>query len=151
MNSFFPSLAEIVIEKGNSLFLCQVFTELGNQVTLLVFAVEQGRSECLKLALFGHLGGVAQTIMIAVSASFLLPECHVSQEVFHRVVIDGDKPQIDVFRVVFEGFEAPLILGVGVNIGVVKQSKDLVPLVSEYFQGIDGAGCAAYMKEDFHN
>jgi len=88
--------------------------------------------------------------MIAVSASFLLPEYHVSQKVLHRIVVGGDKPKIDVFRIFFKGVEAPFILGIGVNIGVVKKSEYLIPPLSENLQGVNGAGGAAYMEENFH-
>jgi hypothetical protein len=88
--------------------------------------------------------------MIAVSAPFLLSECHVSQELFHGIVIGGDEFQVNLSGILFEGIEAPSIFGIGMDIRIVKQTEYLISLFPEDLKGINGAGCAAYVEEDFH-
>jgi hypothetical protein len=76
------------------------------------------------------MGRVVQAGMIAVSAPFLLSECHVSQELFHGIVIGGDESQVNISGILFEGIEASFILGIGMDIRIVKQSEYLMSLFS---------------------
>jgi len=72
---------------------------------------------------------------------------HYPAEVFNHVVALADSQgQVHLLRQGFHCFQAVLVLGVGVDIGVVPQGTDLIPLLPPVFDGIGGAVGTATMN-----
>jgi hypothetical protein len=75
---FGPAFAEIPIEEGNPLLFGHTFGNLPDEIVLLIAAVEDSRCKGVEPILFRNPRGMGKPEMIAVPATFFLPENNLS-------------------------------------------------------------------------
>lgn len=113
---------------------------------LLKFAVKQGGGKVVEFAAFGHQGGGSQPVMVAVNAAILFPVNNVLNKSFQVVTILVDHPQINLAGIGLQGLLASETLRVWMDVVPVKKPHDFQATGPEGFNGVDGAGCAAYVQ-----
>ncbi len=81
---------------------------------------------------------MAHAHMITIFASHLFPEGHAPEKLLHGIVVESDNLHVRVFRIGYQRIEPPGVLGVRLNIRIIKDTGNLMPLISQYIKGIDG-------------
>jgi len=113
---------------------------------LLIAAVEEGSRKGVKPILFRYARGMGNPEIVAVPATFFLPEDNLSEEHFEGIALlpDGCKPLLtSVGRQRIKTFS---ILQIGMDVGVVEETADIVSFTAEDPQGVDGARGATDMQ-----
>jgi hypothetical protein len=74
----------------------------------------------------------------------------ISQELLQQIFVSVNDRQSRLIRILPQGFQPPLILLVGVDIGIEKISYNLVSFSLEVLERVDSTVGATNMKQDFH-
>lgn len=146
---FGPAFPEISIEERDPLQLGCLLGDLPDEIVFLIAAVKQGGRKGFKPFSFRDPCGLGKTDEIAMPAPLFLPENNLPKKQIERIILlqygfkslpigKGDQ------RV-----KAPFVLEIGMNVGIVEETADLVSFPAEDAQGIDRAWGAADMKQQF--
>ena len=69
---------------------------------------------------------------------------HLAEVFNHVITLGNNQWQVYILRQGFHGFQAVLVLHIGVNIGIIPEGAGLIPLLPPVVNGIGGAvGTAA--------
>ena len=115
---------------------------------LLIGADEEGCGEVCKTLRASDLSRFRETQLKAVTAAIPLMPCHRAKVVDHIITLGHDERQLHRFCQSTHRFQAALVLGEGVNVGVIPEADYLESLVPEPIYRVGGAGAAAAMEED---
>lgn len=143
-----PAFAVILVMKGYAEFLGNLPGQFTDQFVLLHPAVEQCGGEGVEPTLLGQPGGCLQALGIAVKASLLLAKCNLPEELFEVVVGTNDELQSFPLGKGLDGGQPLFELLIGLNMRVVKEGVYLPARLPKGGKRVDGAGCAAGVKQD---
>jgi hypothetical protein len=97
----------------------------------------------------GHDSRCLQTVVVTVVAPLLFAEHYILQKRFHVIAFLIDYRQVLLLSIVPQGVLASKTFLVRMYVAVVEEAPDLKAFCSEDAQGVRGAWCAAYVKQDF--
>ena len=113
---------------------------------LLIAAEEEGGRKGVEPAFFCKPCGVGKPEMIAVPATFLLPKGHLSEKFLQGIDLIPDNREPLLTSIGRQRIETFSILQIGMNVGVVEETADLVPFPPEDPERIDRARGATEMQ-----
>lgn len=145
-HSFRPAFPEIAIRETYTEFLGQTFADAFYYTVILKSAVEERGRKTVKPPRCSNPGCILQTVVITVPAPFLFPECHISQEPFHGVFCRHGYLQGLGRRIFLHRIQTLLIFTIGMNVGVIEEAADFMPLIPEDPKGVNAAGSTADME-----
>jgi hypothetical protein len=143
---FGPAFAEIPIEEGNPLRSGHTLGDLPDQIVFLIAAIEEGGRKGIEPALFRKSCGVGKPEMIAVPATFFLPKGNLSEKCLKEIDLIPDDCEPLLTGVGRQRIEAFSILQIRMDVGVVKETADLVSFTAEDPHRVDGARGATDMQ-----
>jgi hypothetical protein len=132
VNACFPSVAEILVEKGHPHGFSHGLTDGADLVVFLKAAVQQGGGKSVEFALLGEIGRGGQAVMVATGAALGLAKGHTAQKSFDIVAWLINHFQADGFRIATQGLFPPHALGKGMNVVAVEKPHDLMVVVSQH-------------------
>ena len=148
---FRPALTEIPVEKGNVIFPGYLLANAPDKIVLLKAAIEKCGRKGAETAVFRDLRCLFESQAVAVPAPIPLTEGDLPQESFQGVAILPHDWQPLLTGIDIERIEALFVFQIGMDIRIVKVAADLMPFLSEYPQGIDGARSTADMQQYFQS
>lgn len=148
---FRPALTEIPVEKGNVILPGHILTNAPDEIVLLKAAVKKGGRKGVETTAFRDLRCLYESQTVAMPATILLTECDLSQEPFQGVTLLPHDSEPLLTGIDIQRIEALFVFQIGMDIGIVKVTADLMPFLSEYPQGIDGARSTADMQQYFQS
>ena len=134
---------KILIEKCHAEGLRRLFGDFFHQIVLLVGADEEAGGKAVEALRLGHFRGAEEAHLVALDAPPRNILCHRPDEGAKAVVILLDEGHADLLEVVPHGVAPGAVLGEGVDVGVIPEACDVVPLSLQIGQGAVGAGRAA--------
>ena len=91
-----------------------------------MFAVQKRRREGIKFPLFRHFGSGFQAAVVAIYAPFMLTIDHAAEESLKVIfILPVDHLQSGSLGISLEGLLSPEIFLIGVDVGIIKESKGL--------------------------
>lgn len=148
---FRPALTEIPVQKGNVILPGHILTNAPDEIVLLKAAVKKGGRKGVETTAFRDLRCLYESQTVAMPATILLTECDLSQEPFQGVTLLPHDSEPLLTGIDIQCIEALFVFQIGMDIWIVKVTADLMPFLSEYPQGIDGARPTADMQQYFQS
>jgi hypothetical protein len=146
------TLAEVGIEKLDPFFSGNSPAGLPECFVLLMGTDEQGGGESIKAVIKSSFcrSGEAETETFPAAFRFVAGD---PAEIFYQVIaVIHDKRKISLISEFLHAGESGLVLGIGVDIGVVPERANFIILPTPVFHRIGRAVSAADMDEDIiHN
>jgi hypothetical protein len=103
---------------------------------ILMGALKKSCRELVKSPCLGLSGCCFQADLVAVAASLFDLVRRISQKFLQQIFVSVNDRQSRLSRILPQGFQPPLILLVGMDIGIKKISRDLVSLFLEALGGL---------------
>jgi hypothetical protein len=113
---------------------------------ILMGALKKSCRELVKSPHLGLSGCCFQSYLVAIAASLLDLMRRILQELLQQIFVSVNDLQSNFLRILSECFQPPLILLVGVDIGIEKISDDLVSFFLEVLERVDSTVGATNMK-----
>jgi len=136
---------EVELQSGSPPLLSHLLADLADHSLVLVGADEQGGGEGVKAHIFSGPGRFGKTQPEAVPAALRFMPHHPPKVINHVIAFGHYYWQAHCFSQGLHCLQAVLVLGVGVDIGVIPESAYLVALLPPIFDGVGGAVGAAAM------
>ncbi len=148
---FRPAFTEIPVEKGNVILPGYVLTNAPDEIVLLKTAVKKCGRKGIETVAFRELRRLYESQAVAMPATIFLAECDLSQEPFQGVTLLPHDWEPLLTGIDIECIEALFVFQIGMDVRIVKVAVDLVTLLSEGPQGVDGARSTADMQQYFQS
>ncbi len=136
---------KIVVAELHAVFLGGFFTDLTNEIVVLIRGNGQGGGKGLKALLLGGAGGLIQPHRIAIGATVLDIVADRFGEFLDAVFIVDDERKVDGFGVFNQSIAAGFIFLIGVDIGIIPKADRGDAFFGKLFQTRYRAGSATDM------
>ena len=146
-NAFFPADPEVVVVKRDALGFAYRFAHLLDCFMLLKLAVEERTGKAVKFPLFGNPGSSLKPVMIAVAAPVALSKSDAADKALHVIILLVNDAQIFICGKALQGFLPAQAFRIWMDVMAIKKSHDIESIRFQYPERIDGAWCAAEMKQ----
>ena len=118
---------------------------------ILIGADEQAGREAVEAAFRGLTGCLKQPHLIAFDAPSGNIRGNLPDKRTQTVVVALNQGQVDGGGIFSNRIAPGPVLGKGVDIGIIPESRDLKTVGAQNLNGLIGAGRAADMKQRFHS
>jgi hypothetical protein len=136
---FRPALTEIPVEKRNVTLPGHRLTNAPDEIVLLKAAVKKGGRKSVETPAFRDPRCLYEPKTVAMPTAILFTECDLSQEPFQGVTLLPHDSEPLLTGIDSERIETLFVFQIRMDVRIVKVAADLMTLLSEDPQGINGA------------
>jgi hypothetical protein len=149
-NPFRPAFAKIAVEEGNPLLFGHALADRPDEIVFLKAAVKEGRCKRVESALLRDPRRPAEPQKITVRAPLLFAEGDLPEILIQRIRLLPDNRELRLSSECIERLKALPVFKIGMDVWVVKKTRDIIPLLFQYPKGINRARSATDMQQDSH-
>jgi hypothetical protein len=150
LSPLLPAKAKVLIIKPDAVFERQLLALVDEQLMVLVSGVQQGGGEGLNSSDGCGLRGMPQPQGVATCAPFLFMKNHHLEEFDQTVLlVDLDRGS-GLSAELLDGVDTAAEFLIGVDVGVIEESDNLMPVPAELLYGVNSAWAAAEMHQYLH-
>lgn len=148
LDPFLPSQAEIFIGETNPVSLSQTLSHFSDHLVILMFTVEEGCGETVKLAFLRGPGRCLQSSMVAVRTAFVFSEHHIPEKALEIIIVLDDQPHALRPEKGLSCFSTSPVFLEWMDIGIVEEPRDLRPAPSQSLKRKNRAIRTACVKQN---
>ena len=138
---------QVLESEPHPLFLGDTLTDLLQELLILVWADEQRSGKSIKTLQLCYCGRHRKAQTKAIAAAFPLMSHHSPKIVNDIVSFESNQSKVHSLSILLQSLQAVLVLGQGMDVGVVPEKGDLNPLLPPVLKATSGAGSATSVEK----
>jgi len=146
------SFTEVGVEEFNACFPGRAGPDFVNEVVLLMGADKQRGGKSIEVPFAGNPGGSGETHPEAVPAAFVFMADHLAEVIDDFISFADSQGSFQLSCQCFHRLQTLLVFRIRVDIRVVPEGTDIIPLFPPVIDGVGGTMGAAYVNQQlFHS